>query len=119
MSTKQQRREWWANLRPAEQQAYIEKVQRRKAQKPNAEAREASARLDLATEIGCFMREVPAAQAGQPALGGSAVAGFPSHAGSDSATVRSRPPKGSQILRCGGSGSLARCSSAAWYSRVT
>jgi hypothetical protein len=57
--TKAQRRAWWASLSPAEQDEYIAGVQERKATEPNAAAREASARLDLATERGCFMREIP------------------------------------------------------------
>lgn len=39
--------------------AVIELKNARKAARPNRAALEASARLDLATERGCFMREVP------------------------------------------------------------
>jgi hypothetical protein len=57
--TKAQRREWWASLTAEQQGEYIESAQQRKAATPNAAALEASARLDLATERGCFMSEVP------------------------------------------------------------
>jgi hypothetical protein len=57
--TKAQRRAWWASLSPEEQDEYIVRAQERKAASPNAAAREASARLDLATERGCFMSEIP------------------------------------------------------------
>jgi hypothetical protein len=57
--TKAQRQAWWASLSPQEQDDYIARTQERKATAPNAAAREASARLDLATERGCFMGEIP------------------------------------------------------------
>lgn len=57
--TKAQRRAWWAGLTPAEQSAYIESVQARREAEPNAAAREATARLALAQELGIFTFEVP------------------------------------------------------------
>lgn len=57
--TKAKRRAWWASLSPEEQDAYIARTQERKASSPNAAAREAGARLDLANERGGFMGEVP------------------------------------------------------------
>jgi hypothetical protein len=57
--SRDERRAWWASLTPAEQQAYIERRQAARAAEPSAEAREAEARLDLATQRGCFMRDIP------------------------------------------------------------
>jgi hypothetical protein len=56
--TKEQQRAWWAALSPGEREAYIAHIQARKAATPNAVALEASARLDIAIERGCFMTEV-------------------------------------------------------------
>lgn len=57
--TKKQRQAWWASLTPAEQAAYIERSAARRTANPSREALEAMARLDLATECGCFMADVP------------------------------------------------------------
>ena len=65
MRSKEERQAWWASLPPAERDAWIERRQARKeaerAAHPSYEVREATARLDLATEQGCFMRDIPAA----------------------------------------------------------
>lgn len=57
--SKAQRQAWWASLTPEEQSAYIERTQQRKAEQPNAAAREATARLEIAQARGIFMYEVP------------------------------------------------------------
>lgn len=60
MSGKQKRSKWFASLTAEQRTAYVEKKIAEKADRPpSAEALEACARLDLATERGCFMREVP------------------------------------------------------------
>lgn len=57
--SKAQRQAWWASLTPDERESYIEKSQARKEARPNATAREATARLELAQERGCFMVDIP------------------------------------------------------------
>ena len=65
MRSKEERQAWWASLPPAERDAYIERRQARKEKErtsnPSHEVAEATARLDLATERGCFMRDISAA----------------------------------------------------------
>ena len=56
---KADRQAWWASLTADEQSAYIDRAKQRKVANPSRETREACARLDLATERGCFMTEVP------------------------------------------------------------
>jgi hypothetical protein len=68
--SKAKRREWWATLTTAEQAAYVEKKLAEKATKPlSGEALEASVRLDLANERGCFMSEIPDADVAERILG--------------------------------------------------
>lgn len=58
--SKQQRRACWASLPPDERAAYAtRKIAEKAAAPPSAAALEAAARLDIATERGCFMTEVP------------------------------------------------------------
>lgn len=58
--TKAQRSKWFASLTPEQRAAYVNrKVAEKAARAPSREAEEASARLDLAQERGCFMRDVP------------------------------------------------------------
>ena len=66
MISKAERQAWrWAALPPERQAAYIARAQARKeaerAANPSYEHQEAIARLDLATERGCFMLDIPAA----------------------------------------------------------
>jgi hypothetical protein len=57
--TKAQRQAWWASLTEDEREAYIQRSQARKEAHPNATAREATARLELAQLRGCFMSDIP------------------------------------------------------------
>lgn len=58
--TKAQRSKWFASLTPEQRAAYVDrKVAEKAARPPSRETQEANARLDLATERGCFMRDVP------------------------------------------------------------
>jgi hypothetical protein len=58
--TKQQRSKWFASLTPGQRAAYVDrKVAEKAARAPSRETQEASARLDLATERGCFMGAIP------------------------------------------------------------
>jgi len=52
---------WWQALTPAEQKAYFRAraAERRRLSSGDWRRREATARLDLALERGCFMREIP------------------------------------------------------------
>ena len=66
MISKAERQAWrWAALPPERQAAYIARAPARKEKErvsnPSHEVAEATARLDLATERGCFMRDIPAA----------------------------------------------------------
>jgi hypothetical protein len=61
--TKQQRSKWFASLTPEQRAAYVDRKVAEKAARaaraPSRETQEASARLDLATERGCFMGAIP------------------------------------------------------------
>jgi hypothetical protein len=57
--SKAHRQAWWASLTADEREAYIQRTQARREARPNATAREATARLELAQLAGCFMYEVP------------------------------------------------------------
>jgi hypothetical protein len=63
------RRDWWANLTSEQRAAYIERKTARKEaarqDSPSYQVREANARLDLATERGCFMTDIPDADVTQ------------------------------------------------------
>ena len=65
MRSKAERQAWWRGLSPEEQAARVEGWQARKEKErtsnPSHEVAEATARLDLATERGCFMRDISAA----------------------------------------------------------
>jgi hypothetical protein len=65
MRSKAARQAWWASLTSAEKAAYVERktAQREgeRAAHPSYAHQEANARLDLATERGCLMRDIPAA----------------------------------------------------------
>lgn len=60
--TKAQRSKWFASLTPEQRAAYVDrKVAEKAARAPSRETQEANARLDIAQERGCFMRDVPGA----------------------------------------------------------
>jgi hypothetical protein len=63
MRTRTARQAWWAGLTPAQRDGYISRQARRKEDarrdNPSRQVREANARLDLATERGCFMTDIP------------------------------------------------------------
>lgn len=51
---------WYASLTPAEKTAWLSKKQAKKANRPETpEHLEANARLDLALQRRCFMRDIP------------------------------------------------------------
>lgn len=57
---KQQRSAWWASRTPEERAAYAgRKIAEKGAAPPSAQALEAETRLDIATERGIFMTDVP------------------------------------------------------------
>jgi hypothetical protein len=62
MRTRAERQAWWAGLTSAQRDAYISRQARRKEtgrqDNPSCQVREANARLDLATERGCFMTDI-------------------------------------------------------------
>jgi hypothetical protein len=59
------RQAWWASLTSEQKAAYVERKTAGREEKrvvsPGYQHQEANARLDLAEERGCFMRDIPAA----------------------------------------------------------